>query len=158
MYWFQMNTYIMNWTLEFNIFIYIQWNPFGKVRQVSLKLQNLSHFLAPFFTNHVYIPLRTGHLFWKATILGGFYRGVPLYIFIWSLLKPDVLWILFNDVQSSGDKTWWKINLQKILRILPHRQVMEYLLWGFREKKHVLTALYCIILGVKMAISNHWCR
>ena len=27
----------------------------------------------------VYPPM-IGHLFWKATILGGFYRGVPLYI------------------------------------------------------------------------------
>ena len=25
------------------------------------------------------LPLMTGHLFWKATILGGLYRGVPLY-------------------------------------------------------------------------------
>ena len=25
------------------------------------------------------LPLVTGHLFWKATILGGLYRGVPLY-------------------------------------------------------------------------------
>ena len=24
------------------------------------------------------LPLVTGHLFWKATILGGLYRGVPL--------------------------------------------------------------------------------
>ena len=27
------------------------------------------------------LPLMTGHLFWKATILGGLYRGVPLYFF-----------------------------------------------------------------------------
>ena len=27
------------------------------------------------------LPLMTGHLFWKATILGGLYRGVPLYQF-----------------------------------------------------------------------------
>ena len=26
------------------------------------------------------LVLVTGHLFWKATILGGLYRGVPLYI------------------------------------------------------------------------------
>ena len=26
------------------------------------------------------LPLMTGHLFWKATIMGGLYRGVPLYI------------------------------------------------------------------------------
>ena len=30
------------------------------------------------------LPLMTGHLFWKATILGGLFRGVPLYmIFKW---------------------------------------------------------------------------
>ena len=27
------------------------------------------------------LPLMTGHLFWKATTLGGLYRGVPLYFF-----------------------------------------------------------------------------
>ena len=32
----------------------IQWNPSGKPRNVSIKLQNLVHFHAPFFTNHVY--------------------------------------------------------------------------------------------------------
>ena len=32
----------------------IQWNPSRKARVVSLKLQNLVHFHAPFFTNHVY--------------------------------------------------------------------------------------------------------
>ena len=26
------------------------------------------------------LPLMTGHLFWKATFLGGLYRGVPLYM------------------------------------------------------------------------------
>ena len=26
------------------------------------------------------LPLMTGHLFWKATILNGFYRGIPLYM------------------------------------------------------------------------------
>ena len=26
------------------------------------------------------LPLMTGHLFWKATNLGGLYRGVPLYV------------------------------------------------------------------------------
>ena len=46
---------------------YIQWNPSGKARNVSLKLQNLVHFHAPFFTNHVYFtphdrpPLLKGH-------------------------------------------------------------------------------------------------
>ena len=28
------------------------------------------------------LPLMTGHLFWKVTILGGLYRGVPLYLTI----------------------------------------------------------------------------
>ena len=45
----------------------VQWNPSGKARNVSLKLQNLVHFHAPFFTNHVYFtphdrpPLLKGH-------------------------------------------------------------------------------------------------
>ena len=49
--------------------ILIQWNPAGKARNVSLKLQNLAHFCAPSFTNHVYFtphdrpPLLKGHQF-----------------------------------------------------------------------------------------------
>ena len=45
----------------------IQWNPSGKAGNVSLKLQNLVHFHAPFFTNHAYFtphdrpPLLKGH-------------------------------------------------------------------------------------------------
>ena len=45
----------------------IQWNPSGKTMKVSLKLQNLVYFHAPFFTNHVYFtphgrpPLLRGH-------------------------------------------------------------------------------------------------
>ena len=45
----------------------IQRNPSGKARNVSIKLQNLVHFHASFFTNHVYFtphdrpPLLKGH-------------------------------------------------------------------------------------------------
>ena len=57
----------------------IQWNPSAKARNVLLKLQNwpisVHHSLQIMFI----LPLMTGHLFWKATILGGLYRGVPLY-------------------------------------------------------------------------------
>ena len=54
--------------------------PLWKGQEKSLKLQNLVHSQAPFFTNHVFIlPLMTGHPFWKGTTLGGLYRGVPLY-------------------------------------------------------------------------------
>ena len=35
--------------------ISIQWNPSGNARKVPLKLQNLVHFDAAFFTSHVYI-------------------------------------------------------------------------------------------------------
>ena len=60
----------------------IHWNPSGKAREVSVKLQNLVYFHAPLFTFIMFIlPLMTGHLFWKATILGGLYRGVPLYMY-----------------------------------------------------------------------------
>ena len=46
---------------------HLQWNPSGKARNVSLKLQNLVHFHAPIFTNNVYFtpryrpPLLKGH-------------------------------------------------------------------------------------------------
>ena len=57
----------------------IQWNPSGKARNFSPKVQNLVPF--PFFINHAYcILLTTGYPFWKAIILGGLYRGVPLYM------------------------------------------------------------------------------
>ena len=58
----------------------VQWNPSEKARNVPLKLWNLVHFHAPFFTNHVYFtshdrsPLLKGHYF------GGLYRGVPLFV------------------------------------------------------------------------------
>ena len=44
--------------------------PLWKVRNVTLRLQNLVHFRAPFFTNHVYFtpldrpPLLKGHIGW----------------------------------------------------------------------------------------------
>ena len=54
----------------------IQWKSSGEAREVSLKLQNLVHFHAPFFTNHVYFaphdrpPLLKGRHFWVAFIEG----------------------------------------------------------------------------------------
>ena len=51
----------------------IQWNPSGKARNVSLKLQNLVHFHAPFFTNHVYF---TPHD--RPPVLKGHHLGWPL--------------------------------------------------------------------------------
>ena len=51
--------------------IQLQWHPSGKARNASLKLQNLVHFHAPVFTNHVYFtphdkppPLKGHHLRW----------------------------------------------------------------------------------------------
>ena len=51
----------------------IQWNPYGKARNVSLKLQNLIHIYAPFFTNHVYF---TPHD--RPPLLKGHHHGWPL--------------------------------------------------------------------------------
>ena len=50
------------------------------------------------------LPLMTGHLFWKATILGGLYRGVPLYLFFpWPSTKfPDFPWQV-EDMYCEGD-------------------------------------------------------
>ena len=45
---------------------------------VSLWSISMHHSLQIMFI----LPLMTGHLFWKAVILGGLYRGVPLYIVI----------------------------------------------------------------------------
>ena len=50
------------------------WNPSGKAREVSIKLQNLVHFHAPFFTNHVYL---TPHD--RPPLLKGHHLGWPLY-------------------------------------------------------------------------------
>ena len=61
-------------------YLYIQWNPSAKARNVLLKLQNLANFHAPFFTNHVYFtphdrpPLLKGHHFgWPL------FRGSTVY-------------------------------------------------------------------------------
>ena len=62
------------------------------------------------------LPPMTGHLFWKATILGGLYRGVPLYSgfggHIPYLLMP---WLL----KSPGHQQEWYI----VLTIQDRRQV-----------------------------------
>ena len=51
----------------------LQWNPSGKARKVSLKLQNLVNFNAPFFTNHVYFTPRD-----RPPLLKGHHFGWPL--------------------------------------------------------------------------------
>ena len=56
--------------------IHLQWNLSGKARNVSLKLRNLVNFHAQIM---FILPLMSDHLFWKAIILGGLFRGVPLY-------------------------------------------------------------------------------
>ena len=73
----------------------IQWNPSGKARKVSLKLQNLVRFHAPFFTNYVlFYPSWQATSFerppsWVAFIEGFhfihiyIYRGVPLYTYMY---------------------------------------------------------------------------
>ena len=63
----------------------VQWNPSGEARNVSLKLQNLVHFHAPFFTNHIYFTPHDRPPLLKGPILSGLYWGVPLYIFNWTL-------------------------------------------------------------------------
>ena len=55
------------------ICLHVQWNPSWKARKVSLKLQNLVHFHAPFFTNHVYF---TPH--GRPLLLEGHNLGWPL--------------------------------------------------------------------------------
>ena len=40
------------------------------------------------------LPFMTGHLFWKATILGGLYRGVPLYTHI---RDPNMVMTMAQD-------------------------------------------------------------
>ena len=52
------------------------WLTSRNARNVSLKLQNLVHFHAQIM---FILPPMTGHHFWKAPVLGGHNRRVPLY-------------------------------------------------------------------------------
>ena len=54
--------------------------PSGKAGNASLKLHNFSNFVHHSLQIMFILPFMTGHLFWKATILAGLYRSVPLYI------------------------------------------------------------------------------
>ena len=54
--------------------------PSGKARNASLSCMILSNFVHHSLQIMFILPFMTGHLFWKATILAGLYRGVPLYI------------------------------------------------------------------------------
>ena len=74
------------------------------------------------------LPLMTGHLLWKATILCGLYRGVSLYKFC-------------EQIQSIPTKQFskfiiWDLNLQGMAVDSPHvsigmaaMQLNEYALW-----------------------------
>ena len=75
----------------------MRWNPSGKARNVSLKLQNLVHFCAPLSTNHVYFtphdrpPLLKGHeLGWPLL------RGSTVYCFSAESLKKILWWSSWN--------------------------------------------------------------
>ena len=68
----------------------------GKARNVTLKFQNLVHFCAPFFTNHVYFtphdrpPLLKGHhLGWPlkrgSTVLSKHTLAIESHIYIWQV-------------------------------------------------------------------------
>ena len=103
----------------------IQWNPSGKARNVSLKLQNLVHFRAPFLTNHVYF---TPHD--RPPLLKGQHHGWPLSrgstvftnldVFVWlGSPKHDLLYLLKNAIQQLC--TYWYV-LSSFL-------VQYYFLW-----------------------------
>ena len=71
--------------------MHIQWNPSGKARKVSLKLQNSVHFQAQFFTNHVYF---TPHD--RQPLLKGHHLGWPLWrgsTVIDQKVHIDISWI-----------------------------------------------------------------
>ena len=72
----------------------IQWIPSGKARNVSLKLWNLVHFHAPFFTNHVHV-----YYFCKAIIVGGLY--VYIYIYIFPLYHLRQNWFTWYNMSTA---------------------------------------------------------
>ena len=54
--------------------------PLWKSQECLTKVAKFGPFPCTILYNSCFIlPLMTGHLFWKATILVGLYRGVPLY-------------------------------------------------------------------------------
>ena len=56
------------------------------------------------------LPLMTGHLFWKATILGGLYRGVPLYT---EIVTPNIpVSVPKNSVVLSQPEMYGYLPLQ----------------------------------------------
>ena len=91
---------------------YIHWNPSGKARTVSLKLQNLAYFQAPFLIIMFISPLMTGHLFWKATFLGGLYGGIPLYISSnWLIIgSGNTGFVICSVLSHSLNQSWLIIN------------------------------------------------
>ena len=89
-----------------DVIMHIQWNPSGKARDVSLKLQNLAHSMYHSLQIMCILPLMTGNFFWKATILGGLLRGVPLYVITvrdWKWIWYQLLWFhkLLNHSLAS---------------------------------------------------------
>ena len=133
----------------------IQWNPSGKAREVSLKLQNLVNFHAPFFTNHVgfFLPLMTGHLFWKATILGGLYKGVPLFRNAFSWMKNFVLQLNFHWSLFLHVLTWAK-GPNDAKSALVHVMV-----WCWTDKPLLADPVHCFIYAAPRGDKlTHWGR
>ena len=62
----------------------IQWSPSGKARNVLLKLQNLVHFHAPFFTNHVYFTTYDRSSLERPPSWVAFIEGFRCIFFHWS--------------------------------------------------------------------------
>ena len=53
------------------------------------------------------LPLMTGHSFWKVTILGGLYRGVPMYVVFVMFFKSRFFLIHFIYLSyTSGTKVF----------------------------------------------------
>ena len=89
------------------------------------------------------LPIMTGHLFWKATILGGLYRGNPLYVanLKWVILQhitcimTDILTFLVNFPPGQCDRTsqmrsqhwlgWW-LDAGNFLNQCWQRSMMPY--------------------------------
>ena len=90
--------------------IKVQWNPSGKVRNVSQKLQIWVHFHAPFFANHVYFtphdrpPLNTLRRRWNGHHLpGDIFKCIFLNENVWISLKISLKFVpkvLINNIPA----------------------------------------------------------
>ena len=81
------------------IWDYYTVEPLWKGQECLTKVAKFAIFMHHSLQIMFILPLMTGHLFWKATILGGLYRGVSLYSSL-SLCQETIVSTMNFDMQE----------------------------------------------------------